>query len=66
MNTVHEFDDMRLCIQKSRYKRRTGREIQGPNCFIRQEFSTRLCQLFQNIQNLFVHFLLLLKSFKTT
>jgi hypothetical protein len=66
MNTVHEFNDMRLRIQKSRYKRRTGRKIQRSNRFIREEFTARLCQLFQNIENLFVHFHLLLRSFKTT
>ena len=66
MDTVHKFNDSCFSIQKPTNNIGTIWEIDSPNCFIRQKFSTRLCQLFQNIQNLFVHFHLLLESFKTT
>ena len=66
MNTVHKFQNQILGIQKSSYKRSSGRKIDRSNCVITQELSPSFHHFMEKINDTLVHFHLLHESFKTT
>lgn len=66
MNTIYKFNDSCFSIQKTTNNIDTVREMYSPNCVITQKLRSRLHQFVKKVNYPFVHFHLLLESFKTT